>query len=583
MNITSKLLIAVLACIAAVPAMASNAVVQQEQGDTATTLTPDEQRRFEYFFLEAINQQTEGNLSAAFDLFQHALELNPNSPETYYNLAGFYITLQNDTLAGKCFETAARLAPTNTTYLEKLGQFYINSKDYPKAITAYEKLYAIDRNNPDIITVMLQLYGSQNDYDKMIAMLDRLETIQGSSDRISLTKMQVYEQQGKKREEENVLKDLIAKRPNELGYSVMYGNWLLRNDRTKEAYKQLMSVLRQEPKNVPARLSLLDYYNTRDHAKFKELLRQLLTDSETPSDTKVTLLRQAIINNEKQGGDSVAMMNLIDEVLQQPQKDGQIYLLKAGYMLLHQMPEADIDSVYVKALEVEPDNTSARVALLQDIWKTQDYDKVIAISHPGQEYNPDEMVFYYFEGLAHYMKKENDQTLEVFQKGVTQINKDSDPDIVADFYAIMGDIYHEKGQDSLAFAAYDKCLQWKPDNVGALNNYAYYLSEKNEKLEKAETMSRKTIDAEPNNSTFLDTYAWILFMEGKYADAKTYIDRAIENDSTLSDVVIEHAGDIYSMNGETDKALEYWNKALQGGSGSALLKRKIELKKYIKE
>lgn len=96
-------------------------------------------------------------------------------------------------------------------------------------------------------------------------------------------------------------------------------------------------------------------------------------------------------------------------------------------------------------------------------------------------------------------------------------------------------------------------------------------------------MSRKTIDAQPDNSTFLDTYAWILFKEGKYADAKTYIDRAIQNDSTLSDVVLEHAGDIYALNGDMTKAMELWKKAAEKGDGSALLQKKIKLMKYVKE
>lgn len=553
-------------------------------GHDGKQLSENDRRRYDYFFLEAVNQQAAGNLSAAFDLFRHALEINPDAAESYYNLAGYYITMRNDSLAKFNFAKAAELDPTNTTYLEKLGQFYINLKDYPSAIKAYESLYAIQHDNPDIITIMMQLYGTQNDYDKMIAMLDRLETVQGSSDRISLTKMQIYEQQGKKKEQEEELRSLVANRPNDPNYRVMYGNWLLRNNKSKEAYKQLSAVLKDDPANLAARLSMLDYYNAKKlDAKRDGLLRQLVVEKDVPVDTKMTLIRQTIINNEQQHGDSAAMFRLIDEALAQPQENGQIYLLKAAYMSLHKMPVAEIDSVYRQALEVEPDNAHARLLLLQDVWSAKDYDRVIDIAHPGQEYNPDDMAFYYFEGLAHFMKKDNDLALETFQKGVSQINKDSDPDIVADFYAIMGDILHEKGQDSLAFDSYDKCLKWKPDNVSALNNYAYYLSELNRDLTKAEQMSRKTIDAEPDNSTFLDTYAWILFMEGKYADAKTYIVRAIENDSALSDVVLEHAGDIFSQNGEIDEAVEYWRKAAAKGDGSAVLQRKIKLRKYIKE
>ncbi len=570
---TLKTIISVLLLSATIPAMADGG-----------KLSYNDQRRFDYFFLEAVNQQSAGNLSASYDLFRHALEINPNAPEVYYNLAGYYVTMRNDSLSRFNFEKAAELAPKNTTYLEKLGQFYINSKDYESAIKAYEKLYAIQHDNPDVITILLQLYGTQNNYDKMIAMLDRLETVQGSSDRISLTKMQVYQQQGKKKEQEDVLKSMVKKYPNDPNYKVMYCNWLMNNGRSKDAYKTLNQVLKDDPKNVGAQLAMLDYYSSQHKAdKTMELTSQLLVSKDIPSNTKAALLRQTIIDNEQHHGDSTAMLNLLDKTLSQPQENGDIYLMKAAYMSLHHMPDSLIDSVYVQALNVEPDNSRARILLLQDLWTKKEYDHIIAVAHPGQEYNPDDMAFYYFEGLAHYMKKDNDKTLATFQKGISQINKDSDPDIVADFYSIMGDIQHEKGQDSLAFDSYEKSIQWKPDNVGTLNNYAYYLSEVNRDLPKAEQMSRKTIDAEPNNSTFLDTYAWILFMEGKYADAKTYIDRAIANDSTLSDVVLEHAGDIYSMNGDNDKALEYWNKAAAKGEGSATLQKKIKLKKYVKE
>ena len=570
---TLKTIISVLLLSATIPAMADGG-----------KLSYNDQRRFDYFFLEAVNQQSAGNLSASYDLFRHALEINPNAPEVYYNLAGYYVTMRNDSLSRFNFEKAAELAPKNTTYLEKLGQFYINSKDYESAIKAYEKLYAIQHDNPDVITILLQLYGTQNNYDKMIAMLDRLETVQGSSDRISLTKMQVYQQQGKKKEQEDVLKSMVKKYPNDPNYKVMYCNWLMNNGRSKDAYKTLNQVLKDDPKNVGAQLAMLDYYSSQHKAdKTMELTSQLLVSKDIPSNTKAALLRQTIIDNEQHHGDSTAMLNLLDKTLSQPQENGDIYLMKAAYMSLHHMPDSLIDSVYVQALNVEPDNSRARILLLQDLWTKKEYDHIIAVAHPGQEYNPDDMAFYYFEGLAHYMKKDNDKTLATFQKGISQINKDSDPDIVADFYSIMGDIQHEKGQDSLAFDSYEKSIQWRPDNVGTLNNYAYYLSEVNRDLPKAEQMSRKTIDAEPNNSTFLDTYAWILFMEGKYADAKTYIDRAIANDSTLSDVVLEHAGDIYSMNGDNDKALEYWNKAAAKGEGSATLQKKIKLKKYVKE
>ena len=146
--------------------------------------------------------------------------------------------------------------------------------------------------------------------------------------------------------------------------------------------------------------------------------------------------------------------------------------------------------------------------MIQNLWEKEEYNKVIEIAKPAQEYNPTEMAFYYFEGFAHYMKKDNDAALKAFKKGVTQIKPDSEPNMVSDFYAIMGDILHEKGLNKEAFEAYDSCFQWRADNYNALNNYAYYLSLTLKDLEKAEKASYKTIKAEPKNSTFLDIAKW---------------------------------------------------------------------------
>ena len=193
------------------------------------------------------------------------------------------------------------------------------------------------------------------------------------------------------------------------------------------------------------------------------------------------------------------------------------------------------------------------------------------------------MAFYYFLGLAYFQQDKQDLSLDAFRRGVSQITRESNKDIVSDFYAIMGDILHQKGMNKEAFAAYDSCLQWKANNIECLNNYAYYLSEEKRDLKRAEEMSYRTIKAEPKSTTFLDTYAWILFLEERYAEAKIYIDQAIANDtdSVVSAVILEHAGDIYAVLGQTKEALDYWQRALKAGSESALLQKKIKLKKYI--
>jgi tetratricopeptide (TPR) repeat protein len=249
------------------------------------------------------------------------------------------------------------------------------------------------------------------------------------------------------------------------------------------------------------------------------------------------------------------------------------------------MPKDTIGRVLNKVLELMPEYAAARLQLVGYAWEADDMDRVITLCKDARQYNPDEMAFYYYQGVAYYKRDSLDQALSAFQNGIGVITEESNPDIVSDFYAVMGDILHQKGLAEEAFAAYDSCLQWKDDNIGCLNNYAYYLSERGEQLDKAEVMSYKTVKAEPKNSTYLDTYAWILFMQERYSEAKIYIEQALQNldDSLNNEVIIEHAGDIYALNEDIDRALDLWRDAQTKKPEDQLLLRKIKQKKYLRE
>ena len=546
-----------------------------------STLSPADQLRYRSFLYESISQQTKGNYAAAFDLLSHARTINPDAPEVYYHLAGYHVDMGNDSTAQAYFEKAVELDPTNDTYVEKVGQMYINQRKYAEAINIYEKVFEANHKRYDILQLLLQLYAVQNDQSQMLHTLERMELLDGGNEQISFSKMQIYEQQGKKDKAFAELKALIDKHPNDLNYQVMFGNWLLQNDKADEAVKIYRHVLKEEPDNTLAQMSMLDYYRAKDMtAEADILLMQLLKGKKTPESEKQALMRQYVMTSVKANVDSTRILAVFDEVLQTAPTSSML-IMKAAYMDLAQMEKDTINTVLLQALALEPDNVSARLQLIQNIWGKQDYPRVIALSQTGQEYNPDEMLFYYFEGFAHFLQDDHEQALEVFRKGTAQINDESNPEIVSDFYAMMGDILHEKGQSEEAFAAYDSCLQWKPDNIGALNNYAYYLSLQNRDLKRAEQMSLKTIQAEPTNSTYLDTYAWILFMEERYDEAKEYIDQALANDAEVSAVIVEHAGDIYAACGDIPKAMEYWLKAKERGSDSTTLDRKIKEKRYI--
>lgn len=541
--------------------------------------------RFKMYYYEAVKQQISGNYDAAYDLLEHCIGINPNAAEAYFMLSFYDGILKGDSAAFADVKKASELNPTNNAYLERIGVGYVSMGNLDEAIKAYEKL---SRNSPersDVLDFLAQLYSRQKDYDKMLDVLNRMEALEGASEDLTLAKMRVYSLQGKKEEEYNELKNMSEKHPNDMNYRVMLGNWLLQNGRPDEAGKLYLEVLQAEPENIMARMSMIDYYRTSGQAMRADSLQEvMLVSPKTPVDGKMALMRQVVADNEKNGADSTLVIDLFKKILKEPQETSDMAQLYAAYLTLKKMPQDSISKVLETVLAISPDNVAARLQLIQAEWNKQDFDRVIELSNQALDYSPDELAFYYFLGFAYIQKDDDDSALKVLRRGVSQINDQSNPSLVSDFYAIMGDILHDKGDDKEAYAAYDSCLQWKDDNYGCLNNYAYYLSVENKDLDKAAQMSYRTVQAEPDNSTFLDTYAWILFMQKKYAEALQYIDMAVKNDTTKSAVIIEHAGDIHAVNGDIDGAVKYWNEALKAGAeNETVLRRKIKLRKYVEK
>lgn len=543
-------------------------------------------KKYDYFFLEAARQQSAGKYPEAFSLLEHARKLNPNAAEVYYYLSLYYSQMKKDSLALECLEKAVGLNPDNQTYSERIAQYFIANQQYDKGIEAYESIYAHNHENTDALRILMQLYQQQKNYPMMLQTLERLEVEEGEDEQLALSKMRIYEMMDDKKAAYRELKNLADSHPLDASYKVMLGNWLMQHERQKEAYKLYVAVLKDEPDNAYAQSSLYDYYNAvgqKDEAQ--KMLYKILLGKKTDKDTKLVMIRSFIQDNERRGGDSTEVLSLFDKMLDVPQPSADVAELRAAFMSLKKMPVDSVNNAFQKVLSIAPDNAGARLQLVQNLWNKKDYDAVIAMTQAAHAYNPEEMVFYYFGGMAHYQKNQDDATLEEFKRGLAQVNAQSSPELVSDLYMIMGDILYKKQKPEEAFAAYDSCLQWKADNIMGLNNYAYYLSVVGKDLHKAELMSYKTIKAEPKNGTYLDTYAWILFMEERYAEAKAYIDMAVGNlDSIESNLAIyEHAGDIYAMNGLADQALQFWKKAYDGGQKTEVLAWKMENKRYVTE
>ncbi|MDY4853206.1 MAG: tetratricopeptide repeat protein [Prevotella sp.] len=541
--------------------------------------------RYDYFFLEAMTEREKGNASAAFELLRHCLEINPEASEAYYYLAHYYLGMKQNGKALEAFRKASELEPDNVSYLETLAQMYLQSQDLKAATETFEKLSKAEPEREDVLGMLVQLYSEdEKQYSKAIDILNRLEEIDGMNERISYAKADLYWKMDNGKAALAEMKKLADQYPYDLNYRNAYADMLLANDQDKKAFDIYRGILKEEPGNSKVLMSLRTYFLAKGNtAAADSTTIKILTESNANTDEKIYILRQEVMESENNGGDSIKVLSLFERTISAKDSDPGIGLLMASYMQLKNMPKEDINRVLEGVLNKAPDNASARLQLIADAWEKKDLDRVVNLCAAARQYNPDEMAFYYYQGVALAQQDKNAEAIEAFRNGIGVIKEDSSPDIVSDLYAILGDLLHQDGYKQEAFAAYDSCLQWKPENYSCLNNYAYFLCEDGGDLEKAEKMSYKAIKAEAKNATFLDTYAWILFKQERFAEAKIYIEQTLQCDSDSSAVIIEHAGDIYAKCDNIDKAVELWKEALRKSPDNEILARKVRQRKYIRE
>lgn len=554
------------------------------------TITAEAQRRFNYYYMEAVKHRLAGRYDDAFALFEHCREIHPEAPEALHNLGLFYYLLLEDNERGERYlSRAAELAPDNISYKEALASFYLRKRDKAKALPVLEDIVRCNPARSDVLAQLVNMYMADENYAAAVRALDRIETLEGRNVSASLEKFRLYREMGETEKAFAELEALAADNPNDLSYRVLIGDQYLLVEQPEKALAEYEKVRQREPGNQALQMSMLDYYKQqKEDSLYQIQLESLLYGPNTGDDARALLMRNYVIDCENAHADTAVVLDAFNRVFASTPETVDMLSLYASYLQLKKMDDK-LPPVMERILKIEPDNQGAVFQLMQMAIRANDYDKVVEVCARGIAHHPDQLPFYFYQGFAYYQLDALQQALDVLRTGVKQIQADTDPNLVADMFSIMGDLYYKEGQHDSAYAAYDSCLVYKSGHVATLNNYAYYLSLEKRNLDKAEEMSHYTVVAEPSNKTYLDTYAWVLFVKGKYAEAKVYMDRVLEGDpetdEQISAGVLEHAGDIYACCGELETALRYWRMAeAKGGADvSKSLKQKIKQKKYISE
>lgn len=549
---------------------------------TTEALSLDDQRKFDYYFYNAMNSKSIEQYGATYDYLQYCMKIDSTNASVLFELGNFFNSIQNKDEAYAYYKKAANYDSDNFYYNMALAASYAERQDYKEAAAVYQKLINLNPSKIELYMYLSEVYRLDGDLANSIQALNDLERTMGMNEKITIQKFKLYSALNDKKKAYAEVQKYIDKYPQEIRYYILLGNLYLQDGKTKEAYLALTKAKSIDPEDPYLITSMANYYQTvNDQPKAESELRAALFSSKTDVDTKIGILSQYIGILQQNKQDLSPANGLLDSLMVEYPQEAKFNLLY-GNLLMVQDKKKEANFQYRVYAESDPTNPVGWEQLLQST-DVDSIDALIDVCKSAIVYLPEEPLFYFYLSVGEYQKKEYKQALQTLNTGIEFA--ENNPRLLSEFYGQKGSIYYELKQQDSAFIEFDKSLKYNPQNLGVLNNYSYYLSLTHKDLDRAEKMSSITIKAEPTNPTYLDTYGWILFMQGAYTTAKIYLENAVkyseEKEKEISAEVLEHYGDVLYMTDDKENALIYWQKAKEKGSESKTLDQKIETKTFI--
>ena len=561
------------------PVYATKYIQEDKDSNTRQKLGIAEQRKFDYFYYEGLRLKNAEKFDSSFEMFKHCLEIDSTSSVVLFELSSYYIQMDRHETSVSMMKKAVAYSPGNQEYRNTLATLLFNLGMFGEAAEEYEILAEAYPNKPELNYYLAESYSRMGEIGKAIDTYDALENVMGMNEALSMQKYQLYMTIKQQDNAFGELKKLADKFPLEARYPIIIGDLYMQQNNNEQALSYFNKAREIDPESPYYPVSMANYYEkTGQSDSAKILINTALMTEGLDVDTKLGILARYIMQLQRSKQDLDGANTLFLTLIEQHPDELRLKLAY-GELLASQGKFDEARFQYSLVTEIEPEDITAWQQLLRLSLQSQDMDEVIRICKKCLEIFPDAMEFNFYMGGAYYQKKEYQTAIDIYNAAITSIPKENTP-LISDFYGQIGDSYFRMKDTDKSFEAYEKALKHNDKNIVVLNNYAYYLSLLKRDLPKAERMSALTIKMEPDNATYLDTYAWIFFIQKSYLLAKLYIEQAISKDRTGSPELLDHFGDILYMNGDKEKALEQWKKAKEAGKVSTTLDKKIEKNTY---
>lgn len=538
-------------------------------------LTESDLLEGEYYFIEGEKYFILDNYEKAYESFLQAFSKNPKNGAINYKLAEVLVLNGEYSKALPYALQAMASDPSNKYYYLSVANIYTSLSNFTAAIETYEKLLANVAGSETHLFELAALYMYQKNLDQALTTYDRAKAAFGPMEQVTVQKQKIYLSMNRLEDAIREGDELIEAFPEYNELLLNQAEILISTEKYDRAEGYLIKMLDAEPNHPQASILLSEIYrNKGDEAKSAELLQSAFSDPKLNFDVKIQLFAEFMIKLPNASLEPL-LVRLSELLVEAHPDESNAYAISGD--LFFQLGQNDKAlRNYKRALDSDKSNFGLWQNVLNIEMSLEKYDSVAIVAEEAIEYFPNQSAVYYYGGTAYLIQKKYKESITMFEQGVKYVG--ANPELTSVFYGQLGDAYNAISDHKKSDASYEKALQAQPDNDHVLNNFSYFLSLRKEQLPRAQEMSKILVEKYPDNSTYLDTHAWVLYVMGNYKEARKYLEMAVE-DENASGTIVEHYGDVLYKLNEVNAAVEQWEKAKKLGDASSNLNKKIAEKK----
>ncbi len=535
--------------------------------------------KFTASLIDAVKEKNIGNLKEAEKILLDLFDTNPNSDAVCYQLA-LVKQMQSKPLEAISYaQKALKIFPDNQWYLNLLGDLYDETSNFAQSNIVWKKLTSLYPQQLEYYYSLVLSYIYQGKWEDAVNSYDLLEIQTGPNEELALAKQRIWLRLNRVDKAIGEIQKLIDLYPRESRYYLMAGDLCLNNklfDKAKSYYDKAIAI---DPTNPYISISLADYYKkTNEREKSFDNLKFAFSNPQMDVDTKIKVLMSYYTITEVYDtllSDAYTLTQILVKAHPEEPKAWSMY----GDFLIRDKKYDEAKDAFIKVLEYDKNKYVIWEQLLMILTYQLDNVNMLKFSSEAIELFPSQPYLFLIKGMSLYNKGYYETAIKSFEFGKNLLIENDETAL--NIWVYLGETYYKLKDYTRSDKAFDKALIISPKSTYILNNYSFYLSIRGENLEKAQKMAEVLNRLKPDNSSYQDTYAWVLFKLKNFNEAKVWIDKALKNGGDTNPAILEHCGDILWMLNDKDNAIVYWQKAKVAGSDSLTLIQKIEQKKWI--